>query len=287
MQPDPSYANALPILLKPHRAIEFWLIGCGGTGGWLAPLLARLLVALAETGVRASAVFIDPDCVEAANLLRQNFLPCEIGANKAEVLAARYSLACGLKIGAIASSFAAERVQPDWSTIAILIGAVDNAVARREIARTLPESDDPEDLPRLWWLDCGNFGEGATAGQVLLGSTPSFNPNTAFNRPKDPNFVVRLPSPSLQHPQLLQPQPEERDGVSLSCAEIALRNRQALFVNQRAAAEAIEMLSQLVLTKNLRRFATYFHGGAGSSRSLYTAPSTLERYSRSTTLEQS
>ncbi|WP_374789624.1 MULTISPECIES: hypothetical protein [Aerosakkonema] len=41
---DSSYHNALPILLTPHQQIQFFLVGCGGTGGFLAPMLARLIV---------------------------------------------------------------------------------------------------------------------------------------------------------------------------------------------------------------------------------------------------
>jgi tRNA A37 threonylcarbamoyladenosine dehydratase len=45
------------------------LVGCGGTGGFVAEALCRLLL-----GRRASLFLVDPDRVEAANVSRQAFL---------------------------------------------------------------------------------------------------------------------------------------------------------------------------------------------------------------------
>jgi PRTRC genetic system ThiF family protein len=278
---DSSYHNALPILLAPHKQIQFIQVGCGGTGGFLAPMLARLIFALEKVGINASGILVDFDMVETVNVPRQNFCEADISFNKADVLATRYSLAYGIKLGALASPFNATIVKRQSSKLIIVIGCVDNATARSELAKSL-EPDyyyDPSQLPQVWWLDCGNFGEGIPAGQVLLGSTNQFDPQKAFNDPKNPNFCINLPSPSLQHPELIVLQPEELSIPHISCAEIATRNAQTLFINQRVAAEAIEMLSQLVLTKTLRRFATYFHCGSGSSRSRYCSKETLLSFS--------
>ena len=46
------------------------VIGCGGTGGFVAEALCRLY-----TGRQAEIVLVDHDRVEPHNLLRQNFLP--------------------------------------------------------------------------------------------------------------------------------------------------------------------------------------------------------------------
>ena len=280
--PDNSYVQALPILLTEHREIQFLVVGCGGTGGFFIPLLSRLIIALKEKGMETSAILIDADSVEEKNIPRQNFVQPEIGLNKAQVLATRYSLAYGLKIGAIAEKFSAAMLERKWQKLTVIIGCVDNSAARKEIATALesPYPDDVRQIPQVWWLDCGNYGNGIPGGQVLLGSTHKFDLDTAFNEPQKPSFCLHLPAPSLQHPQLLQPLPEENDRVNLSCAEISLRNQQALFINQRVAAEAIEMLAQLVLSKSLKRFATYFHCGSGSSRSLYTTPKTLAQFAQ-------
>ncbi|MFB2891651.1 ThiF family adenylyltransferase [Aerosakkonemataceae cyanobacterium BLCC-F50] len=275
---DSSYPNALPILLTSHKQIQFFLVGCGGTGGFLAPMLARLIVALEKGGMPAQGTFVDFDVVDNLNVPRQNFCDADIGFNKAEVLATRYSLAYGIKLGAYTNYFSGEMVNSQWQKLIILIGCVDNSAARIELSKVLDLTDyyyANRELPRVWWIDCGNFGQGVPAGQVLLGSTNDFQPKKAFNDLDNPNFCVNLPSPSFQHPDLLVPQPEELTNQQLSCAQIAAVNAQSLFINQRVATEAIEMLSQLVLTKSLRRFATYFHCGSGSSRSRYTSQETL------------
>lgn len=277
---DNCYAQALPILLAEHREIQFIVIGCGGTGGFLIPMLARLIIALQEKRIEASLVLIDPDIIELKNIPRQNFVQPEIGLNKAEVLATRYSLAYGIKIAAIAAPFTVEMVKREWQKLLVLIGCVDNSSARQEIAKALdsPYSYDTEQIPKVWWLDCGNYGNGIAGGQVLLGSTHQIDLKTAFNDSNQPSFCLHLPSPSLQHPQLLQILSEDDSNSHLSCAEISLSNQQALFINQRVAAEAIEILSQLLLSKTLKRFATYFHCGSGSSQSLYITTKTIANF---------
>jgi PRTRC genetic system ThiF family protein len=272
-----EYGKALPVVVGDYRHVEFLLVGCGGPGGFLAANIARLIPALNETGKRASATFIDPDSVESKNISRQNFVQAEIGLNKARVLALRYSLACGIELGAIASPFAAEMVKPEWGKLTAVIGAVDNAAARTEIAKTLDVNQHYQ-IPKLWWLDCGNHGNGIPAGQVLLGSTNTFSSQNAFNNPDASNFCINLPSPGLIAPRLLIPRLEELQSTRQSCAEIAKANQQSLFINQRVAAEAIEMLVQLTLTGGLKRFATYFHAGTGSSRSEYSSPDTLAKF---------
>ncbi|MEM4396367.1 MAG: ThiF family adenylyltransferase [Candidatus Woesearchaeota archaeon] len=56
------------------------IIGCGGTGSWLAELLAK-------TGI--NLVLMDPDIVEESNLERQNFDKSDIGKLKVNALKER------------------------------------------------------------------------------------------------------------------------------------------------------------------------------------------------------
>ncbi len=277
---DLSYLQAVPIVTMTHRHVEFILVGCGGNGGWLAPNLARLLKAIEATGRTASALFIDPDIVEEVNVPRQNFTPAEIGLSKAKVLAARYGLAYGIHIGAIAAPFNCEMISYHYHKVTILIGCVDNAEARVELNNALSKNTSySSSAPRIWWLDCGNHAGAQAAGQVLLGSTNELEAlESAFNTR---NFCIHLPSPVLQHPELLQPLPEELLDNRLSCAELALANHQSLFVNQRVTAEAADYLLRLTLSHNLKRFATYFDLSAGSCRSTYVTPDNIQRFAKS------
>ena len=115
-------------------------------------------------------------------------------------------------------------------------------------------------------MDCGNAVQ---SGQVLLGSTN--DPDYLKNAFKVPTFCAALPSPALQHPELLKPLPEERRGTRMSCAQIAAANFQALTVNKQVAAHAAAML-RLLLTHELRYYALYFDQASGTAHAKYIVP---------------
>ena len=60
------------------------VVGCGGTGGFVAEGLCRLF-----QGRDATIVLVDHDRVEPHNLLRQNFYPADVGEFKSKALADR------------------------------------------------------------------------------------------------------------------------------------------------------------------------------------------------------
>lgn len=70
------------------RPVKIVMLGAGGTGGYVAPYLFRLLHMLDRP---ARFVICDGDIVERKNLDRQNFVPADLGENKARILAERYS----------------------------------------------------------------------------------------------------------------------------------------------------------------------------------------------------
>jgi hypothetical protein len=150
------------------------------------------------------------------------------------------------------------------TTLTLLIGCVDNAAARQTLAKTLASYQSPTyQATRLWWLDCGNH---ATSGQVLLGSHLETEPTIyQFHE----LGCIRLPAPTIQHPELLITKPEEQQQTALSCAELAMANAQSLGINQMVAAYSSEYLIQL-LTGKLKRFATYFDLPSGAAQSYYT-----------------
>lgn len=272
-----SYVNALELVIGSVRRIEFWIVGCGGTGGFLVPGIARLMTELDAIGVESEAVLVDDDRVEQKNLVRQNFFAADVGNLKCEVLASRYSRAFGTKLSFISKKFCTNQIpRPGYRQLIIAIGCTDNTAARRELACLLNArhaSPNQDATPSIWWLDCGNLGNGIPAGQVLLGSTHRF-----MIKESSIDCWTDLPSPSIQHPELLEEAFPEPSLKERSCADVERENAQALFINQRVAIEASEMLCQLLLSRNLRRFATYFDGLSGSARSYYTDRETLSKY---------
>jgi PRTRC genetic system ThiF family protein len=277
---DTSFLTARPVVPRAWTEVEILLVGCGGTGSWLAPHIARLVRLLGEAGKVAACTFIDPDWVEAANLGRQHFCAAEIGVPKATALSLRYGRAWGLDIPAIVAPFQGDhagRVGWHSSALRVIVGCVDNAAARRAIATRLQQTNAPAGRngaanapPACWWLDCGNARD---AGQVLLGTACDWHElQGAFT----PATICRaLPAPSLQRPELLEALPEELTPEHLSCAELATANAQALMVNQTVATAAADMLFRLVLIGDLRRFATYVDGPSGVAKSLYTTPAAV------------
>jgi tRNA A37 threonylcarbamoyladenosine dehydratase len=88
MDIDTSYARARKLAIGNSKELNLILVGCGGTGSWLAPSVVRAAKVLTEKiSVKVNVTFIDPDLVEEKNVYRQNFCLAEIGANKAETLA--------------------------------------------------------------------------------------------------------------------------------------------------------------------------------------------------------
>ena len=264
--------NAARIITVAHQEVRLVMVGCGGTGSWLAPSVARIARVLNEGGTETSALFVDPDCIEGKNIPRQNFCDAEQGFPKAQTLAARYSLAWGVEIGAITDHFKAEMVSSRWNRLTVVIGCIDNAAARQEIAKTL-KANSGDSPPHVWWLDCGNRRE---SGQVLLGSTN--DPRALRSAFLLDGFCQHLPSPVMQCPDLLEPQPEELSHHNLSCAELALANTQGLIVNQRVAAEAADYLARLLVHQNMRRFATWFDLASGAVCNSYITPEKIKSF---------
>lgn len=75
--------------------------------------------------------------------------------------------------------------------------------------------------------------------------------------PSNAKESFREPAPSLQHSDLLKPEEVEAESDA-SCPECVRLGEQGLNVNQRVAAEMAEMLSSMLLTRTLKRFAVYF-----------------------------
>ena len=275
---DLGYVEARPILPFQTKNIRLLMVGLGGTGSFLARHVACLALLLREAGKEVSLVLIDPDIVEAKNLPRQNFCPADIGHYKAEALASRYSRDLGLEITVCPLPFSPNMVPWEWDTLTVVIGCVDSASARLAMNQALEGNDrylrDKNALPRTWHLDAGN---GKDYGQVLLGCTSNYESlASAFTRGAI-SCCSLLPSPLLQEPKLREPKPEELNEQALSCADLLIANAQAMTINPAMAIEAADYLYRLLITGDLKRFATYRDLPAGTTRSSYTSPAGLAK----------
>jgi PRTRC genetic system ThiF family protein len=202
--------------VRGHFAVT--VVGCGGTGGFVAEGLCRILPA------HASLVLVDHDRVEEHNLGRQNFTRAELGRLKSEALAERLAREFGRPV-AYSTLPVAEAAFELWP---LVIGCVDNGPARRDIAEKMRRGF-------CWWVDAGN---GENYGQILIGSVDSpvrgsFSPEKGICR--------TLPLPTIQRPDLLAQKPPVQD-----CAQAVASGEQSPVVNQAMAALVVEVVRRLI-----------------------------------------
>jgi len=243
------------IEIGDQRAITVVLVGCGGTGSFVALHLARLAYHARElVDLRFRLYFVDDDVVESKNIGRQNFCPCEVGHNKAQTLADRYARAFGFSITAVPDRFTFElfdtqiKKSIEYHEQAIILGCVDNTAARREIARCVSQKTGS-----LWWIDSGND---RYSGQVLIGN------DTSRTSPliEIVGLCSAVPAPSVQEPGIVDPASDvDVDFVAdgLSCAELALLGAQGLTTNQTMADVVATYLHRLTVMHDLDVRATY------------------------------
>ena len=189
--------------------------GCGGTGGFVADGLARMLPP------NINLILIDMDRVEERNLNRQSFTLADIGLFKSEALAKR---------------LAGKYQHPvQYSTLpvgaadlprGIVVGCVDNGLARQTIADRIHDGQ--------WWVDSGN---GTNFGQVLIGNSKIEKLRPSFTN----DLCVRLPLPTIQQPALLAQVPRQR-----SCVEAVAADDQSQTINQAMGALVLEVVRRII-----------------------------------------
>ncbi len=241
------------------------VVGCGGTGSFVAEGLCRLLI-----NSDIPLILVDPDRVEPHNLVRQQFFSGDVGKFKSQVLAERLSRQYGRAIAYSVYPFMPDLIHKDWGgglhTMAaqgLVIGCVDNADARRSIAGTLDFGN--------WWLDAGN---GYSSGQVLIGNTNKMSYlEGSFD--KDSEEVYALPHPALQLPALLSP-PTKRVIVDPDCAEAVAAEDQSPVINQAMAVLVLEFVHRF-LQGRLSWMGAYLDFEAGTLQTVPAEPEIVAR----------
>ena len=215
------------------RPVKIVMLGAGGTGGHIAPHLYRLLYAL-DRPVRF--IICDGDVVEEKNLVRQNFIPADLGENKAKVLAERYASVFGMETEYVplfveTEDWLKQLVTPKtWRenygrTIikeqVILIGAVDNNKSRQLCHRVFYQMED------LIYIDSGN---GEHTGQVVCGIRSG---GRTIYRPI-----------GAAYPDVLKE--TDKFPTELSCAEASVSAPQSIVANVTAANTVVNMIYNIL-----------------------------------------
>ena len=225
------------------RPVKIVMLGAGGTGGHIAPHIYRLLYSLNRP---ARFIICDGDIVEKKNLVRQNFVPADLGENKARVLAERYSSAFGMETEYLPSFVESpdelerllnpqiiNRAGSPEPEMVILIGAVDNNRSRQLCHSVFYQMDE------LIYIDSGN---GEYTGQVVCGIRRGGR---------------TLYSPvGKVYPDVLKE--HDKFPTELSCAEASLSAPQSIAANITAATAVVDIIYNILALGECRvRQATF------------------------------
>ena len=248
-----------------EKPVKLIMLGAGGTGGYVAPHLYRLLHTL-ERPVKV--IIVDGDIVEEKNLIRQNFVASDIGRNKAQVLAERYASAfgmeayyipdfieCGSKLFELTrpdthlsspnsyqqrpedtgarSAFSPEAKIMSSSSHVILIGAVDNNRSRQLCHQVFNKADD------IIYLDSGN---GEYTGQVVCGI-----------RRKGWTYYEPIGD---AYPDILID--NDKFPTELSCAEAAMSAPQSIVANVMAATAVVSYIYNILVLGSIEARSVTF-----------------------------
>jgi PRTRC genetic system ThiF family protein len=216
--------------------------------------------------VKCIIEILDPDIVEMGNVGRQLFSITDVGKSKAQALAERLRAAWGGRVlwnAAKFEDFYKDGLHVSMDRPTVVIGAVDNADARREMSMTIEECNRYRG--KVWWLDCGNE---SVSGQVALGNI--FVKDQIKGRAAL-GMINCLPAPSLLWPDLLKAPRAPKRG----CMEALQRGEQGLMVNRMVAAHACAMLSSFLVERDLRYFAVSFSLEYAGSRAWMIDAETL------------
>lgn len=206
--------------------VKIVMPGAGGTGGYVAPHIYRLLHTL-HRPVRF--LIADGDIVEEKNLVRQNFVHADLGQNKAAVLAERYACAFGMELAylpefiedeaRLAALLAANEREEE---LLLLIGAVDNNKSRRMCHNVFLRAKN------LVYIDSGN---GQYTGQVICGIRRG---GRTYYKPV-----------GTRYPDVLED--TDRFPTELSCAEAAVSAPQSVVANVMAATAILSYLYDILV----------------------------------------
>ncbi len=234
-----------------ERPVKIVMLGAGGTGGYAAPHIYRLIHTLNRP---ARFLVADGDIVEEKNLVRQNFIHADLGRNKAAVMAERYASAFGMEIAYLPEFIENEDAlaaltAPDYSRkeLAILIGAVDNNRSRQMCHNVFQKAKE------LVYIDSGN---GQYTGQVVCGIRR--NGRTYYK-----------PVGTL-YPDVLAD--TDKFPTELSCAEAAISAPQSVVANVMAATAILSYLYDILVLGDITvRNVTF------STKNIHMKPETAKR----------
>jgi len=264
-------------ILKPiDENGSIMVVGCGGTGGFVAERICRLAM-----GQERRIILVDHDCVEERNVGRQNFYREDVGKFKAQALAERLARQFDREI-----VYLTQRIEDINYNVrgTLTIGCVDNAKARERVKVACYESRGISWITHSycaiggWYIDAGN---GEHSGQVLIGNAFWRESQHGFDQIS--GLCEKLPLPTVQQPALLAPESQtkrRRDGSARLttgyCAARVARQEQSPVINA-MMADTVAVFVHKLLSGELQWMGAYLDLERGSIRFVGAEPEAVSR----------
>lgn len=214
------------IVEPTQNLISIDLIGCGGTGSLLLPIIARFAYALKDARQLDIHVNVyDDDEVDIVNPCRQGFSKFETGLNKAVAYLNRLNMFWDYSWNACMERYPNPSVKHPSK---IIISATDNKKSRYEIERFIKRNNrknkENNESHVYYWLDIGNTRD---TGNIIL------------------TDLKNLPS-------VTQYYTDDVEDVSVpSCSIAQSLESQNILINQYMATLGAQMLWDLLNNKEL------------------------------------
>jgi PRTRC genetic system ThiF family protein len=240
------------------------IVGCGGTGGYLVPNLVRYLASRPNRD-QYNVVLVDGDEVETKNVGRQNFIQTDVGKNKAQVLAERYSAAFGVNISYyphyLESKEAIVRLYQGSGGRPFLVSCVDNNKTRQLFDRWFHDNTN-----RSCYIDSGNE---EYFGQVVLGYGRDYKGCNKFSgRTRNDSTEFYLPPVGVRYPSILS-DTKSKFASEESCAERAISAPQSIMANITAANCILNMMIKIIQDSWIDYSELRFDTLTGEVRTVY------------------
>lgn len=230
------------IKIEEIKNPAIFIVGCGGTGGFTATNLFRLLA-----GTDVPIRLYDGDEVEPKNLKRQQFSLDDVGRNKAIALAetARATILdaspTSVDENYLTSSdeFLVDILaNTPENGVPIIISAVDNVATRKLINEAI------EMLPEYVAIDSGNNDQG---GQVVFTTNlQATYSKDAFTQPQEIILANMFDVyPELNHIE------DKNPGIDQSCDEVVESEPQAMMANSRNGDIIANIVMSVIAGKEL------------------------------------
>lgn len=272
-----------------HSPKIFFVIGAGGTGGYLIPNLARQIsitnkLRRIEGYDEHKLIIIDADEVSLSNLNRQNFIEKDLGRNKAQVLSARYGVAFETNIQFLDEYIVSTEMlvkvvksvakSTHNGAMPVIVDCVDNNKTRVFIHEAVNQLK--KEYNAVISLSSGNE---FLTGQVVCG----FKTRHSQGPSRDYPSWFETPMVTEMFPEILEG--GDKLPTELSCDEAAVSHPQNIMVNITAANHLFNFANTLLTAKDtndelkgLSYFAVTYDTQKGTYRTFLNKETELTRY---------